>query len=124
MGITSGKKIGDLLSVVGSLFAILIPLFNGCVVAILSGFVSDEVGDRFIFAILAASASLHCVPAAMRMAIPKANPAFISQWLLQLRFRLISLGMPIYTFGATVMRLSGYSTFLVLSTKYYIFYFD
>ncbi|MFN8844733.1 MAG: sodium-dependent bicarbonate transport family permease [Chryseotalea sp.] len=57
-----------------SLFAILIPAINGCVVAILSGYVTQSVGDRFLFAILAASASYIAVPAAMRLAAPKADP--------------------------------------------------
>jgi hypothetical protein len=101
MGITSGKKIGAFLKRgwFTLLFAILIPLFNGCVVAILSGFVSDEVGDRFIFAILAASASYIAVPAAMRMAIPKANPGLYIPMALAITFPFnITLGMPIYYF--------------------------
>ncbi|MFB0947978.1 MAG: hypothetical protein ACJAZY_002846 [Spirosomataceae bacterium] len=101
MGITSGKKIGAFLKRgwFTLLFAILIPLFNGCVVAILSGFVSDEVGDRFIFAILAASASYIAVPAAMRMAIPKANPGLYIPMALAVTFPFnITLGMPIYYF--------------------------
>jgi hypothetical protein len=35
--------------------------------------VTDDVGNRFIFAILAASASYIAVPAAMKIAAPKAN---------------------------------------------------
>jgi hypothetical protein len=101
MGITSGKKIGAFLKRgwFTLLFAILIPLFNGCLVAVLSGFVSDEVGDRFIFAILAASASYIAVPAAMRMAIPKANPGLYIPMALAVTFPFnITLGMPIYYF--------------------------
>jgi hypothetical protein len=99
MGITSGKKIGAFLKRgwFTLIFAILIPLFNGCVVAILSRFISDEVGDRFIFAILAASASYIAVPAAMRMAIPKANPGLYIPMALAVTFPFnITLGMPIY----------------------------
>jgi uncharacterized protein len=57
-----------------SAFAIVIPAFNGCVVAYLSCFITDSVGNRFIFAILAASASYIAVPAAMRLAAPKSDP--------------------------------------------------
>lgn len=101
MGITSGKKIGAFLKRgwFTLIFAILIPLFNGCVVAILSGIISDEIGDRFIFAILAASASYIAVPAAMRMAIPKANPGLYIPMALAVTFPFnITLGMPIYYF--------------------------
>ena len=40
-----------------TLFALLIPLLNGSAVAFLSRFITTESGNRFIFAILAASAS-------------------------------------------------------------------
>ena len=50
------------------LFAILIPCLNGCLVAYGSQFITASVGNRFIFAILAASASYIAVPAAMRLA--------------------------------------------------------
>lgn len=101
MGITSGKKIGAFLKRgwFTLIFAILIPLINGCIVALLSGFISDQVGDRFIFAILAASASYIAVPAAMRMAIPKANPGLYIPMALAVTFPFnITLGMPIYYF--------------------------
>lgn len=99
MGITSGKKIGSFLRKgwFTLLFAVTIPLLNGCLVAYLSGFVSSAVGDRFIFAILAASASYIAVPAAMRMAIPKANPGLYIPMALAVTFPFnITLGMPIY----------------------------
>jgi len=38
-------------------FAIVVPLVNGCIVAVLSGLFIHDIGNRFIFAILAASAS-------------------------------------------------------------------
>lgn len=101
MGITSGKKIGAFLKKgwFTLLFAIFIPLINGCIVAYLSGFVSSAVGDRFIFAILAASASYIAVPAAMRLAIPKANPGLYIPMALAVTFPFnITLGMPIYYF--------------------------
>jgi hypothetical protein len=50
--------------------AVLFPLVNGCVVAWASGWVTPIPGDRFMFAILAASASYIAVPAAMRLAAP------------------------------------------------------
>ena len=58
MGIESGKKLNDFIKNgwFTLLFAIIIPLFNGCLVAFLSQFVTDEIGNRFIFAVLAASA--------------------------------------------------------------------
>ncbi|WP_026710685.1 sodium-dependent bicarbonate transport family permease [Flavobacterium filum] len=99
MGIVCGKKISDFLKGgwFTALFAILIPLFNGTLVAILSGFVTSSVGDRFMFAVLAASASYIAVPAAMKIAVPKANPGLFVPMALAVTFPFnITIGMPIY----------------------------
>ncbi len=80
-----------------SAFALVIPAVNGCIVAWTSGFVTADVGNRFIFAILAASASYIAVPAAMKLAAPKADPGLFIPMALGLTFPFnISLGMPIY----------------------------
>lgn len=80
-----------------SLFAIIIPAINGCVVAFASQLVTHDVGNRFIFAILAASASYIAVPAAMRLAAPKADPGLYIPMALGLTFPFnITIGMPIY----------------------------
>ena len=93
MGITSDKKIGLLLL----FFSIVVPLINGCVIAYISGFWLDEAGNRFLIAILAASASYITVPAAMRIAAPKANPSLYLPMALAITFPFnITLGMPIY----------------------------
>jgi len=87
------KKYGLFLS----LFAILIPAFNGCVVAFASSMVTHDIGNRFIFAILAASASYIAVPAAMKLAAPKADPGLYIPMALGLTFPFnISIGMPLY----------------------------
>ena len=78
-------------------FAVLIPLLNGCVVAVASHLVTESVGNRFIFAILAASASYIAVPAAMRLAAPKADPGLYLPMALGVTFPFnITLGMPLY----------------------------
>ena len=78
-------------------FGILVPLFNGMLVAYLSGFVTADSGNRFIFAILAASASYIAVPAAMRLAAPKADPGLYIPMALGVTFPFnITLGMPLY----------------------------
>jgi uncharacterized protein len=80
-----------------SAFAILVPAFNGCVVAFASSLVTADIGNRFIFAILAASASYIAVPAAMRLAAPKADPGLFIPMALGLTFPFnITVGMPIY----------------------------
>ena len=80
-----------------TIFAILIPLINGSLIALLSKFVTNEDGNRFIFAILAASASYIAVPAAMRLAAPKSDPGLYIPMALGVTFPLnITIGMPIY----------------------------
>lgn len=99
MGIVSGRKLDDFIKSGWStlVFAIVIPLINGIVVAFLSQLVTDEVGNRFIFAILAASASYIAVPAAMKIAAPKANPGLFLPMALAVTFPFnITFGMPIY----------------------------
>ncbi|MCZ2474947.1 sodium-dependent bicarbonate transport family permease [Aquirufa ecclesiirivi] len=78
-------------------FAILLPLFNGSMVAYISQFVTDNQGNRLIFAILAASASYIAVPAAMRMVAPKADPGIYIPMALGVTFPFnITIGMPIF----------------------------
>lgn len=87
------KKYGLFLSV----FALVIPAINGSLVAFLSQWVSADAGNRFIFAILAASASYIAVPAAMKLAAPKADPGLYIPMALGLTFPFnITMGMPLY----------------------------
>ncbi len=101
MGITSGRKLSSFLSNgwFPLFFAIVIPLFNGCLVALLSSMITDDVANRFMFAVLAASASYIAVPAAMKIAIPKANPGLYLPMALAVTFPLnITFGMPLYLY--------------------------
>ena len=52
-----------------------------------------------MFAVLAASASYIAVPAAMKIALPKANPGLFLPMALAVTFPLnITIGMPLYYF--------------------------
>ncbi len=99
MGITSGKKLKAFFSFgwFPFIFALIIPLFNGSIIAILSSFVTHEINNRFMFAILAASASYIAVPAAMKISAPKANPGLFLPMALAVSFPVnITIGMPLY----------------------------
>ncbi len=99
MGITSGKKLKSFFEHgwFPLLFAFFIPLFNGCIIAILSGFVTHDVTNRFIFAVLAASASYIAVPAAMKITVPESNPGLYLPMALAVTFPVnITIGMPLY----------------------------
>lgn len=99
MGITSGRKLSDFVSngIFPYLFALFIPLINGILVAYLSSFVTSDPSNRFIFAILAASASYIAVPAAMKVTVPQANPGIYLPMALAITFPVnITIGMPLY----------------------------
>ena len=99
MGIASGRKLKSFLSygVFPLIFAILIPLINGMVISLVSSIVTDDMSNRFIFAVLAASASYIAVPAAMKIAVPKANPGLFLPMALAVTFPInITLGLPLY----------------------------
>jgi hypothetical protein len=99
MGINSARKLEDFFKHgwFVSLLAVVVPLINGCVAAYLSQFVTSSEGNRFILAILAASASYIAVPAAMKISVPNANPSIYVPMTLAITFPLnITLGMPIY----------------------------
>jgi hypothetical protein len=99
MGISSGKKLKAFFSFgwFPFIFAILIPLFNGCLIAIISSAITHDISSRFMFAILAASASYIAVPAAIKISVPKANPGLFLPMALAVTFPInITIGMPLY----------------------------
>lgn len=90
---SSFKKYGYFLT----FFGVIIPFINGIVVAVLSQLVTNDVGNRFVFAVLAASASYIAVPAAMKLAAPKADPGLYIPMALGVTFPFnITLGLPVY----------------------------
>ena len=105
MGITTAKRFSAFRRngwFVAS-FSIFIPLINGCAVAFMSGFVTNDIGNRFIFSVLAASASYIAVPAAMRIVAPKADPGIYIPMALGLTFPMnITIGMPLYYYLITI----------------------
>lgn len=101
MGIKSGRKLSSFLQfgIFPLVFAIIIPLINGSLVSIISGFISQSEGDRLLFAILGASASYIAVPAAMKLAAPKANTGLYIPMALAVTFPFnIIFGLPIYLY--------------------------
>lgn len=99
MGIVSGRELKAFVKhgAFAPILALVLPLVNGTGVALLSAGITSEPGDRFLFAILAASASYIAVPAAMRLAAPKANPGLYIPMALAVTFPVnITLGFPLY----------------------------
>lgn len=101
MGIASGKKLQAFFKNgwFTVLFAIIIPLINGVLVAYLSRLVAANEANQFLFSILGASASYIAVPAAMRLVVPKANPSLYIPMALAVTFPVnITIGMPLYLY--------------------------
>ncbi|WNJ18289.1 sodium-dependent bicarbonate transport family permease [Pontibacter sp. G13] len=105
MGITSGRKLKTLteFGAFPFLFAVVIPVINGILTVMVSGLFLESAGNRFLLAILVASASYIAVPAAMKIAVPKANPGLFIPMALAITFPFnITLGMPIYWYLTTL----------------------
>lgn len=99
MGISSGKKLKSFFAYgwFPIVFALLVPLINGIITAYISAWVTPDIGNRFIFAVLAASASYIAVPAAMKISAPEANPGLFLPMALAITFPMnITIGFPIY----------------------------
>ncbi len=103
MGITSGRKLKTFFAFgwFPMIFAIVIPIVNGVIFALLSSFVTNDLSNRFIFSVLAASASYIAVPAAMKITAPKANPGLFLPMALAVTFPVnITIGLPLYFYIA------------------------
>jgi len=79
-------------------FAIVAPLINAALAIVASKQLGIGEGDAVLLAVLAASASYIAAPAALRIAIPKANPALYISFSLGVTFPFnIILGIPLYS---------------------------
>lgn len=83
---------------------LFMPPLNGLLAIMATSFFDIEAGNRFLLAILAASASYIAVPAAMRLAAPKADPGLYIPMTLGVTFPFnITIGIPLYWWLATNM---------------------
>lgn len=99
MGMVTAKRFSAFLQYgwFVTLFGLMIPALNGTVVAWASHWITHDVANRFVLAVLAASASYIAVPAAMRIAAPKANPGLYIPMALGVTFPFnVTIGMPLY----------------------------
>jgi len=99
MGIVSARRLSGLknLGAFPFVFAVAVPLLNAIIAIFLARALGLSVGDALLFCALCASASYIAVPAAMRLAIPQANPGLYVSMALALTFPFnIALGLPLY----------------------------
>ncbi len=99
MGLVAGRRLLDARLIQPGLvvFAIIMPII-GAAAGLLSGTLAGlSVGGTALLATLAASASYIAVPAAMRVALPQANPGIYLTLSLAITFPFnITLGIPAY----------------------------
>ncbi|MBW7903225.1 MAG: sodium-dependent bicarbonate transport family permease [Rhodocyclaceae bacterium] len=107
MGLIAASRLGDLRRAGAFLFgfAVLVPLAAGLLGAATATFVGLSVGGAALLATLYASASYIAAPAAMRIAVPEANPALSIGAALGVTFPFnLLLGIPAYYWLAAALR--------------------
>lgn len=106
MGMLAGKRIGEFreVGVPLFLFAIVMPVVNGSIAVLLASMAGLGEGDQVLFAVLSASASYIAAPAAVRLAIPQANPSYYITMSLAITFPFnIIIGIPLYIQIANIL---------------------
>jgi len=99
MGLIASGQLGSLKRYGFKLaaFALLMPLIGALIGALLARFMGLSLGGTAMLATLAASASYIAVPAAMRLAVPEANPSLSLTASLGITFPFnILIGIPLY----------------------------
>lgn len=99
MGLIASRHMGSLRTTGVKLviFALVFPLFGALCGAFLGDALGLSVGGITVLATLAASGSYIAVPAAMRLALPEANPALSLTASLGITFPFnILVGIPLY----------------------------
>jgi hypothetical protein len=99
MGLVAAKRLKDGRSLTPRLIglAIAIALANGTLGVLLGGLLGLDAGTAAALGILAGSASYIAVPAAMRLALPQADPGLYLGMSLAVTFPFnILVGIPIY----------------------------
>lgn len=99
MGMVAARRFADLRSVGLFLlgFGVVAPLVHGALGVLLARATGMTLGGAVVFAVLAASASYIAAPAAVRIALPQANPTYYLTSALAITFPFnLTLGIPVY----------------------------
>lgn len=99
MGLVTGHRLLETRHFPKSLFVIgfCIPILHGILGICLGKFMGLSIGNTTVFACLAASASYIAAPAAVRIALPNANPGYYLTASLAITFPFnLSFGIPLY----------------------------
>lgn len=99
VGLVAGKRLSEFRAAGLRLaaFAVVLPLVHGCLGVMLGRLSGLGVGGCTLLAALAASASYIAAPAAVRVAMPAANPALYVTTSLAITFPMnLVIGIPLY----------------------------
>ena len=99
MGMVAGRRMSIFKQAGGFLilFGVLMPFFNAGLAIGICHLAHIDDGNSFLLAVLAASASYIAVPAALRLAVPQADPGLYIPMALVVTFPVnIVVGMPLY----------------------------
>ncbi len=99
MGLVSARRLSGLkgLGAFPIGFAVVVPLVNASLGILAAYLLGLTAGDALLFCVLCGSASYIAVPAAMRLAVPEANPGLYVTMALALTFPFnIIVGLPLY----------------------------
>ena len=110
MGLIAASQVGSLRrhGIFLLAFGIAFPLFAAVVGGVLGLQIGLSIGGTMLLATLAASASYIAVPAAMRLAVPEANPTLSLTASLGVTFPFnILVGIPLYQRLAALLHGSG-----------------
>lgn len=106
MGLVAARRLRDARALTwrAAVLAVVFPVVNGAVGVLVGAGVGLDTGSAAALGILAASASYIAVPAAMRLALPHADPGLYLSMSLAVTFPFnITLGIPLYTALATAL---------------------
>ncbi len=99
MGIVAARRLQDLRAVGGFLvaFGIIVPILHGLLAVWTGGLVGLSVAGAAVLGAMVSSASYIAAPAAVRIALPEANPTFYLTASLGITFPFnVTLGIPLY----------------------------
>ena len=99
LGVLAGRRLRDVRSAGPGLLvaALVIPVFNGTLGVLAGTAVGLSVGGAALLGVLTGSASYIAAPAAVRLALPQANPAYYLTTSLGITFPFnLVAGIPLY----------------------------
>jgi hypothetical protein len=106
MGLIAGRRLLETRSLTAraATLAVLLPVVNGIVGTCVGAAIGLDTGSTAALGILAASASYIAVPAAMRLALPQADPGLYLSMSLGVTFPFnIIAGIPLYALLAQAL---------------------